>query len=105
MCENNLKNVHRVESKIPVPDKQTAVLVQFANNNIRSAVFKQLKLLKNSQISVREDLTQSRLSLLKAAVKKITSKSAWCLHGNIFVKCGETVHRVNDSSHLDKLKA
>lgn len=105
MSENDLRNVHRVGSKISVPDKPPAVLVQFANSDLRSAVFKQRKLLKNTQLSVREDLTQNRLSLLKSAVNKFTSKNAWCLHGNIFVKCGETVHRVHDVDHLDKLKA
>ena len=105
VTENDLKTVYRVKSKISVPDKPAAVVVQIDNNSVRASVFKQRKMLAKSKIIVREDLTQKTLSLLKAARNKFTSKNSWCVRGSVFVKCNNIVHRVTDQKHLDQLNS
>ena len=106
LAENkDLKTVYRVKSKISVPDKPAAVVVQIDNNSVRASVFKQRKMLAKSKIIVREDLTQKTLSLLKAARNKFTSKNSWYVRGSVFVKCNNIVHRVTDQKHLDQLNS
>lgn len=101
---SDIKRCHRIRSKNPSPNKPPAVLVELANVNIRSMVLKNRSLLKSTGISVKEDITQCRLSLLKSAVNKFTSKNAWCLHGIIYVKSADgKVHRVDNQQHLDRI--
>ena len=103
MRESDIKNSHRVEAKNPVPDKPRAVLVEFVSVNKRSEVLKCRKLLKGSKISIKEDLTQYRLQLLTAAIAKFSSKNAWCLHGNVYVKNSGGAHRVQNESEMQVL--
>lgn len=91
----DIKNVHRVEAKNPSADKPPAVLVQFSNVNKRTAILKQRKMLKNTPVVIREDLTQCRLELLKKAVGKFSEKKVWSLHGNIYIKSGSVVRRID----------
>lgn len=99
----DIKKCQRVSAKKPSPDRPPAVLVEFANVNIRSEVFSRKKCLINSGISIKEDLTQYRLKLLNAAVSKFTIKNAWCLHGNIYIRSAGVVHRIRDESDIQRL--
>ena len=100
---SDIKACHRVEAKNPVPDKPRTVLVSFNSVNKRTEVLKSRKLLKNTKISIKEDLTQYRLKLLSAAVAKFSSKNAWCLHGNIYVRSAGVVHRVGCDTDIQQL--
>lgn len=87
-----------------IENRPPAVLVRFDTDKPRTIVLKKRKqLLETMGVRIREDLTKYRLSLLAKAVEKFTSKNAWCLHGNVYVKLGETVHRVADFDTLEKL--
>lgn len=103
MNKSDIKNCLRVVAKNPVPDKPRAVLVEFVSVNKRSEVLKCRKLLKGAKISIKEDLTQYRLKLLSAAIAKFSSKNAWCLHGNVYVKNSGGVHRVQNDSDIQVL--
>ena len=100
---SDIKRYHRVEAKNQSADKPRAILVEFTNVSKRSEVLKQRKLLKNSIIKIQEDLTQTRLKLLQSAIAKFTTRNAWCLHGNVYVKSG-VVLRVNDECDIQRLK-
>lgn len=100
----NIENCHRVEAKNPTAGRPPAILVQFRDTNSRAAVLKNRKILKNSGVAIKEDLTLARLNLLKVAVGQFSEKNAWCLHGNIYVKCGGVVHRIQGEDDLQQLK-
>lgn len=98
----DIKNIHRVIAKNPT-NKPPAVLVEFREVNKRSAVLKQRKHLKSSGIVIKEDLTQRRLMIFSEAVKKFTAKNVWCMHGNIFVKNRDIVHRISDEDDIIRI--
>lgn len=96
----DITNIHRVEAKNPSPDRPPAVLVQFNDVNKRGVILKQRKILKNSGVIIREDLTHYRLALLKKAISKYSDKNVWSVHGNIYVKSENDVHRVNSEMDI-----
>ncbi|XP_044761512.1 uncharacterized protein LOC123318829 [Coccinella septempunctata] len=75
---------HRVSSKGDKDGRPPAVLMQFRNVNTRLCLLKQRRLLKNTGVTMKEDLTQFRLRLYKVAVKELGGKNVWCLNGNIY---------------------
>lgn len=101
--DSDIGRCYRVSAKNPVPDKQPAILVSFNGDACRAKVLKNRKELKNSGILIKEDLTKMRLALLNSAIEKFSYKNAWCLNGNIYVKCDSVVHRVNNEQDLDNL--
>ncbi|CAG9761270.1 unnamed protein product [Ceutorhynchus assimilis] len=103
LVDSVIKKCHRVSSMGP-SDQPPAVLVRFASDTSRSQVIRNRKNLKGSKIVIREDLTKNRLGLLKSAIDVFSSKSAWVLNGNIYVKCENEVHRISDKSKLSELK-
>lgn len=61
------------------------ILVNFVTNWKRSEVFSAKKLLKNTGISVYEDLTKERYELLLAAKKKYGKSHVWSSGGKVHV--------------------
>ena len=100
---SHIKKCHRITSRSP-GDKPPAVLVRFVNDIERTAVLKNRKYLKSTGIQVKEDLTKNRLTLLSEAIKRFSSKQAWCFNGVVYVKIGDKVHRVSHSDELKNLK-
>lgn len=66
-------------------DKPRTILVQFVRNVKRNEVYKAKRLLKNTEISIFEDLTKTRFNLLQLARKKYGKQKAWTSGGKIFV--------------------
>uniref|UniRef100_A0A6P7H1Z0 MutS protein homolog 5-like isoform X1 n=1 Tax=Diabrotica virgifera virgifera TaxID=50390 RepID=A0A6P7H1Z0_DIAVI len=100
--DKDIKNSFRVAAKNPTNDKPPAVLVQLVDVNKHSEILKCRKLLKHTNIVIKEDLTKYRVQLLNSAVQKFSSKSAFCLNGNIYVKSGGSIIRVqNEKDILD----
>lgn len=102
IADMDIKNCYRVSAKTPSVDKPRppAILVSFFNENKRTAVLKQRKILKSTGILIKEDLTKTRLNILGCATGKFSNKNAWCLNGNIYVKCNGIVHRISDEDDL-----
>jgi len=100
--DQHIKKCHRVLSKNP-GDKPPAILVTFHSDAERKAVLSSRKMLKSTNIQIKEDLTKTRLMLLSAAVNRFSFKNAWCLNGVVYVKCQSGVHRVNNSEELENL--
>ncbi|PSN38374.1 hypothetical protein C0J52_21482 [Blattella germanica] len=65
-----------------------------------SEVFRSKKLLKGSGITVREDLTKRRHSLLKMAITKFGLQNVWTVDGNIIVKDGDNKRRITRETDL-----
>lgn len=86
-------------------NRPPAVLVRLGTDAVRTSILRKRKQLDAIGVRVREDLTKFRLSLLAKAIEKFSSKNAWCLHGNVYVKIGDVVHRIEDSSALETLSA
>lgn len=100
---SDIERCHRISPKIP-SDKPPAVLVRFTNESARLSVLKMRKFLKDSNVYIKEDLTKVRLALFQTAVREFSSKSAWVLNGNVYVKVDNKVHRISCESELFELK-
>lgn len=98
----HLRKCHRVQAK-KASDRPPAILVTFFSDTERKSVLKSRRLLKSSNVQIREDLTKFRLSLLSSAINKFTYKNAWCLNGVVYAKCGDLVHRINSVEDLDNV--
>lgn len=96
----DIKKCHRVSNKVS-NNKQPAVLVRFASDQVRFSVLKNRKMLKNSGVYIHEDLTKLRLALLNRAKEKYGDKSAWVWKGSVFVKCMDnTIKRIISEADL-----
>lgn len=102
--KTDIKKCHRVSPMNQSSDKPPAILVEFYDVNKRSEVLLHRKILRNTKISVKEDLTQHRLKLLNAAVSKFSAKNAWCLHGNIYVRSAGVVKRIDSEGDIIRLE-
>lgn len=100
--KEEMEKCYLVSSKIN-PDKTPSVLIRFCSESSRMSVLKKRKLLKDSGISITEDLTKQRLSLLTNAANKFSKKNSWVLNGNIYVKRDDRVYRINNESDLKNL--
>ncbi|KAJ8957756.1 hypothetical protein NQ317_007809 [Molorchus minor] len=85
--KNEIDSAFRIGSYISGDNtsKPRTILVQFVTNIKRNEVFLAKKHLKNSNISVFEDLTKQRFNLLQAAKRKYGKNKAWSSGGKIYV--------------------
>lgn len=101
ISDSGIQKCYRVQSKVD-NNKPPAVIVRFSNDSDRLSVLRNKKELSSTGVSVKEDLTKSRLTLLAAAVNKYTFKNAWCRNGVVYVKIGGKIHRINGHEDLAK---
>ncbi|CAG9818749.1 unnamed protein product [Phaedon cochleariae] len=106
ITEKSILKCHRIPNKNTNTDNPSppAVLVQFVDTTVREKILSSRKNLKSTGISIQEDLTKMRLTLMKSAIDKFSKKHVWCRNGNIFVKYNERVHRVQQESDLLRIK-
>ncbi len=79
--EHAICRSHRVgEQK---DDQHRPIIVKFVSYNVRNQLFQNKKKLKKTAITIREDLTKSRLQLYKAACKKFDYKNVWTSDGRV----------------------
>jgi hypothetical protein len=87
-----------------VGDMPRPIIVKFVSYAERSAVFRSKKLLRGTKITIREDLTKMRLSLLKEAVSLYSTKAVWSSDGVILVNVGkDRPFRVKTAGDLENL--
>lgn len=99
----DIAKCHRIPNRTP-NNKQSAVLVRLANYTIRENILKSRKLLKNTGVQIKEDLTKSRLKLFKKSIDLYTKDRAWVYNGNIYIKSDDKVCRVTTEQDLLALK-
>ncbi|CAH1995383.1 unnamed protein product [Acanthoscelides obtectus] len=100
--EKDIVKYHRIPNKNS-NNSTSAVLVRFTSSDSRASVLKNRKLLKNTGIRIKEDLTKSRLKLFKRCIDLFTKNNAWILRGNIYVKQNNEVHRIASDEDLHKI--
>lgn len=101
---------HRTGRKQPSANNSSAsanskprprpIIIKFTSYKHRSLVLQNRKHLRGTNISIKEDLTKSRLELLQLASKKFGFKNVWSKDGIIFSNFGGTIKKV---THLDLL--
>ena len=82
LSRGELDRTHRLGRKRSSTDKPRPIIVKFVNYHDREDVFKSKRKLKGSSISVMENLTNRRVSLLKEEKKKLVSE----IHGPWMVR-------------------
>lgn len=98
---DDIEACHRVG--VVNKDGVRAVIVKFKSIKTKNAVFYRKKLLKNSKITIREDLTKVRSKLMKAAIEAFGNKNIWTKNGTIIILKNETKHYVNNIKDLTSL--
>ena len=56
--------------------------------------------LKNTGITIREDLTSARAKLVKLAISSYTARAVWTADGIIFIRAG-IIHKVKTREDFD----
>ena len=70
------------------------IIVKFTRRSIKKLVYSKKKLLKGTQVVIKEDLTKQRALLLKKAATKYGPRNVWSSEGKILVKVGNNIKRV-----------
>ncbi|CAH1106055.1 unnamed protein product [Psylliodes chrysocephalus] len=90
-----IESCFRLERK--VGNKDRPVMVKFSVKFCKDLVFKNKKLLKQTKIVIREDLSQEQQNIIKETLKKVGSRGkVWTMSGNIFLK-------LNDNEQIIKI--
>ena len=81
------------------------ILVKFAQESDKSAAYGKKRLLKNSKIIIKEDLTVNRLNTCKEALEHFGPKNVWTQGGIIFAKDGSgKKHKFSSIAELKAIK-
>lgn len=99
---------HRVGKPDNYRDKARPIIVKFVSYRTRAAFFQRKRNMKGSGVTIREDLTATRLKLLNDAIAKHTLKNVWTMDGNIVVLSGkgsphQRKHVITDVEGLIKI--
>lgn len=81
-------------------DRPRPIIIKFVSYRKRSEVFHSKKNLKGSGVTIREDLTKMRHSLLKETINKYGVRSVWTLDGVVIAKIGDQKRRITSSRDL-----
>lgn len=82
-------------------DRPRGIIVKFVSYRKRSEIFRNKKLLKGSNITIREDLTKCRYQLLQDTIQKYGIKNVWTMDGCIVAKIGDSKRRIRSVSDLN----
>ena len=82
----DLDRTHRIGKKRHSNSKPRPVIVKFSRYNIREKVFKSKEKLRGKNISITENLTGYRMSILNEAREKFGFKNVWTYDGRILYK-------------------
>lgn len=79
------------------------IVVRFASRTDKKMVLGNKKKLKGTRISMKEDLTWKRVQLLKKLMDKFGGRNCWSFDGNLLVRTGDVVHKVNTDRDFQNL--
>lgn len=100
-----LDRVHRLNTRNKPKTEQQGrpMIVKFSHYHKREEVFNNKKLLKGSNVSITESLTQARLSLLKKCKDRYGNRSVWSMDGKIAVLIGKKKYYLTRESEMANL--
>ena len=81
-------------------DKPRPIIARFSSYRDRQSLFSIKKKLKGKNISITENLTKSRLDLLKKANDKYGKGKCWSQEGRIFTKIGNNFKVISSEDDL-----
>lgn len=88
-----MKGSTKEEGKVNA--KPRPILVQFENSEGKHLTWIRRKLLKNSGLSIMEDLSQYVLEMVKSCKAKYGKTNVWTVGGNVRVKYQNKIYRIN----------
>lgn len=101
----HIDRVHRVGRR-PINNDNTKsrpVIVKFISYKYRDIVFKNKRTLRGTGITIKEDLSTTRLSLLKSTADKFGYRNVWTLDGVVRVSHNGQKIAINSTADLEKL--
>lgn len=99
--ESSIGRSHRVG---PVKEGKTRpIIVKFVSFADRKKLFMEKKHLKGTGITIKEDLTSIRQTVLKNASEAFSKEQVWSDMGAIVIKTDKNYHRVKTQHELEKL--
>lgn len=102
--KEDIDNCHRY-GKI-LKERNRPLLIKFSSACYKNLVYNNKKVLKNSGIVVREDLTEDQLNLLNTTLKKVDKIGrVWTNFGTIFLKFNNenAIVRINSLDDVNQL--
>lgn len=98
---DDIEFCHRLRGK--KDDQFNPIFVGLCKKSTKDLIFKKKSKLKGSATVIREDLTNRRLSIMSAAIKKLGTKNVWSNGGNVFCKFKGKVVKIASLGDLVKL--
>lgn len=92
ISNTQILNVYRVGKNTESPRH---VLVTFQDNATKMRVYNNKRLLKGSNLIIKEDLTVYRLNKMKSASDKYGFKNVWSVNGSVFAKTNKGIEKIN----------
>ena len=108
LAESDIDRAHRIGpswQRNPDPRRPRAILVKFVRHNVKSEVIHKRRLLKGSNVAIREDLTSYRQHLLTDIRGLPSIQAAWSYDGHITALHNDCKFTVRDRSDLENLRA
>ena len=102
LSRGDLDRTHRLGRKRSSTDKPRPIIVKFVNYHDRDDVFKS-KRIKGSSISIMENLTSRRVSLLEEVKEKVGFRNSWSLDGKIVALLKGKKHIITSRADLSEL--
>ena len=99
----SISRSHRVGPKRPDATRPRAIIVKFVSYADRQRLFTAKKLLKGSNITLKEDLTAVRQKILKKASDHFKDYPVWSQNGVIIIKLNDGFHRIQTLKKLEEL--
>lgn len=98
---HDIDRSHRVGRRDNGNNRPRPIIAKFVSYRKRSELFTNKRKLRNSGITIREDLTTVRHNLLKEAISKFGLTNVWTLDGVIIVNLEGSKRRVTRSCDLN----
>ena len=106
---HNLQRSHRVGPRRSAPNtrsttqKPRPIIFRFRDYRFRESVFRNKKKLKNTNVSITENLTKRRMELYKLASLKLGRGNVWTIEGRITTKVNNKTVIIMSAADLDRL--
>nr|CAI5819785.1 unnamed protein product [Callosobruchus analis] len=83
--------------------RSRGILLKLSNINTKQAIYNKKKQFRGTGIVVKEDLTEHRIKIMKAAIEKTYLKSVWSYNGLVYAMKDNKRQLIKDKNDLQKL--